>query len=399
MTTAESNTLVSYAQNREDIVLYSFFRRLSKPGFYVDVGAYHPDNESVTRFFYERGWRGINIDANEELIGEFKKRRPEDVNLGVGVSDREGSLAFRIYDSHGLSTLSSDMKTAYTKEGEKQTGKHKDIKVNVTTLKKIFKEHKVREINFLKVDVEGAEYEVLKGNDWNKYRPEVICIEANHITRDWRPFLVGKGYTKAFFDGLNEYYVADEHAELADNFSYVDTFLLDHRVINVATQQLEKKLAKANLEAQKQQAKVTQLLHKLKAQEKEITRQQLKASKLELLSDRLRAELESQKALKHQLKSVYRSVDDMVVRSINRRGYAAKTKKAKYLKANLDNLSKEELMRMAWVWDAESYFQYAASGKGMKLRYRIAGGIYVMTRNAAAKSAKTSYRIAKRRRK
>jgi hypothetical protein len=84
------------------------------------------------------------------------------------------------------------------------------VVVPVETLSNIFSAHKVTAIQFLKVDVEGFEYEVLEGNDWSKYRPEIICIESNHIVKDWHGLLEKNGYKKAFFDGLNEYFVSKE---------------------------------------------------------------------------------------------------------------------------------------------------------------------------------------------
>jgi hypothetical protein len=78
----------------------------------------------------------------------------------------------------------------------------------------------------LKVDVEGHEYEVLAGNDWSRFRPEVICIEADHIIKDWRPLLRKNGYKLVFFDGLNEYY-ADSKTDRAKKFNFIKHVLLE----------------------------------------------------------------------------------------------------------------------------------------------------------------------------
>lgn len=216
---------LTYAQNREDRILKGFFADVSD-GFYVDVGANHPRHDSVTRIFYEEGWRGINIEPNKHLYELLVKDRPEDINLQLGVSDKNGSLTFREYpDGDGLSTFSKEMQTHYERAKDAVTKKHKDYEVEVTTLKNIFEQQKVNRIDFMKVDVEGYEYEVLAGNDWEKYRPQILCIESNHIEHDWRPLLSKHGYRLVFFDGINDYYVAKESSALAEKFSYPQALL------------------------------------------------------------------------------------------------------------------------------------------------------------------------------
>lgn len=208
MDAKDSKPLITYAQNREDIILASFFPDI-KEGFYVDVGANHPIGDSVTKMFYENGWRGINIEPIKTLHKKLTKDRPEDVNLALGVSSKRGKAKFTEFEVDGLSTFSDEMK--------KVSGKETDVKdsydVDIDTLANIFAEHKVDHINFMKIDIEGYEHDALLGNDWKKYRPEVICIEANHVDHDWRPILTDNGYTLAFFDGLNEYYVEEKSIE------------------------------------------------------------------------------------------------------------------------------------------------------------------------------------------
>lgn len=223
----EHKKRVYYAQNREDLILSAFFSDVDS-GFYVDVGAYDPDDDSVTRLFYENGWKGINIEPQPDRIGAFHDRRPNDINLGIGVSDKKGTLKLRSYRNQGLSTFQEKVKQKYQRKAytSKQTEVYSDLEVEVKRLDEILGEHKANHINFLKVDVEGYEYEVLKGNDWNRFRPEVICIESNNKIKDWSSILESNGYGLVFNDGLNDYYV-DLNSSKRNHFEYVRVVLTE----------------------------------------------------------------------------------------------------------------------------------------------------------------------------
>jgi FkbM family methyltransferase len=209
---------ISYAQNREDIILEALVGGALK-GFYVDVGANDPNHDSVTKRFYLKGWRGINLEPNKLLWERLTFDRPRDINLRLGAGERNEKLAFREYsDSNGLSTFSHAMK----EENERvKVGAFKDYDIEVRTLRDIFKEYSVADIDFLKIDVEGFEWEVIQGNDWDAYRPKVLCIEANHLTRlqKWHNFFDEIGYEFVFFDGINEYY-RDKNRGPWSEFSY-----------------------------------------------------------------------------------------------------------------------------------------------------------------------------------
>ncbi len=264
---------VSYAQNREDIILSGFFKDLEK-GFYVDVGANHPEILSITKHFYDKGWNGINVEPNAHLFKLLKQQRTRDINLNIGAADKLAVLTLREYpEGDGLSTFSKETQNDYqntTSVYRKNTQKYEDHEVSVKPLNIIFEENKVSTINFMSIDVEGFEYEVIKGNDWNKYRPQVLCIEANHIVKDWRPLLLEANYSLVFFDGLNNYYVADENKAIAKQFSYVETVLLKNEIIPAAfhkrlvelqTQlsQLDNKLVRQNLVEENLRAEIHQL--------------------------------------------------------------------------------------------------------------------------------------------
>lgn len=225
----------TYAQNREDIILEGFFiERKGKPGFYVDVGAGSPMDDSVTRLFYQQEWRGINIEPIGHIHKSLVLHRGKDINLNIGVSNTEGVLTFREYAADGFSTFSEDIQEQYSNKPDEYTVKYEDYEVETETLASIFKKQKVKDIQFLKIDVEGYEYEVIESNDWKNFRPEVLCIEANHVKKDWRGILLQNKYKLSFFDGLNEYYV-DSIVRPGYVFPYVEAVInrgpiIDHKI-------------------------------------------------------------------------------------------------------------------------------------------------------------------------
>lgn len=206
------DSFTAYAQYHEDVILMSLLSSV-KEGFYVDVGANDESYHSVTKYFYDRGWSGVNIEPIPRLLKKLAKTRPRDLNLNMAVSNRPGSTKFREYLKHdGLSTLDRPRK-------ENAGLPHKDYNVKTSSLQNIFTEHKIKKIDFLKIDVEGFEYEVITSNDWAKYRPTVICVEANKQKRSWSNYLKDKGYLLFLFDGLNEYYIAQESKSITEGFA------------------------------------------------------------------------------------------------------------------------------------------------------------------------------------
>ncbi len=222
---------VSYAQNREDVIIQAFFADI-KNGFYVDVGANDPVDDSVTMKFYEKGWHGINIEPNQYLHARLQMLRKRDINLRIGIADKPGKLMLRQYTNHGLSTFSKEQQKEYVGKVSDKTNAYDDVEVPVSTLNHVFQENNVSKVDFLKVDVEGFEYEVLKGLDWGRYHPTLVCVESNHIKQDWRELLKKNGYLLVFFDGLNDYYLHHSEKKRQKLFDYSEVLLLGKPIIS-----------------------------------------------------------------------------------------------------------------------------------------------------------------------
>ena len=204
-------TMISYAQNREDVLLQRIFPE--GPGFYIDIGANDPVESSVTRHFYDRGWCGINVEPVTEVCRRLSEQRPRDVNLNVGVSERCGTRT--LFEFPTVSVLS----TFCREEAERHRMRGNDYlerEVSVTTLAQICEDHVDGTIEFLSVDVEGHEHEVLRGGNWQCWRPRVVVVEATRPNstiptfQEWEAVLLDADYLFGHFDGLNRFYVRAE---------------------------------------------------------------------------------------------------------------------------------------------------------------------------------------------
>lgn len=166
----------SYSQEGEDMVLRSLFFR-QKEGFYVDVGAHHPQWYSNTKHFYDEGWRGINIDARPGTKELFDLERERDVNLELGIG-QEAKSTFYIYDDGAFNTFNLDLVQSRLKESNH--GPIDEIQVDIEPLSSILSKYLPQNtaIDFISIDVEGKDLEVLKSNDWNLFRPRFVMVEA-----------------------------------------------------------------------------------------------------------------------------------------------------------------------------------------------------------------------------
>jgi FkbM family methyltransferase len=212
-------TFISYAQNCEDIMLFRALRDIEQ-GFYVDVGANSPDEHSVTKAFYDRGWRGINIEPVMEFHQQLLAARPRDVNLPIAVADTTGFIDFYDVPGTGLSTISPKIAEDHRAAGYEVVKRN----VVVETLDEVFRKYVSGDVHFLKIDVEGLEDSVLRGISLEEVRPWIIVVEATEVLSEvqnhasWEHLLKDRGYSFVYFDGLNRFYVAREHSDLARFF-------------------------------------------------------------------------------------------------------------------------------------------------------------------------------------
>jgi FkbM family methyltransferase len=166
-----------YAQEGEDMVLARLLEERNQ-GFYVDVGAHHPKRFSNTYFFYERGWRGINIEPAPDAVAHFEMARPRDINLGLGIAEAAGELTYYVFDEAALNTFDRKLK-----EERETTTNYRVVRtttIRVERLERILQQHLPagQAIDFMSIDVEGLDLQVLRSNNWKTHRPKFVLAEA-----------------------------------------------------------------------------------------------------------------------------------------------------------------------------------------------------------------------------
>jgi len=212
--------VISYAQNFEDVMLARLFSGRTD-GFYVDVGAGDPVALSVTKWFYDLGWSGINIEPNRSLFKKLAAERSRDVNLECGAGGSHKRAQFMEMPIPELSSFDSRIHASAREHKISGTTRT----VHVVPLTEILDQYAdKRHIDFLKVDVEGWEREVLCGLDLQRYRPTVILVESiwpetrTELQSEWEGELIASRYTFVYFDGINRFYLANEHLHLKEHF-------------------------------------------------------------------------------------------------------------------------------------------------------------------------------------
>jgi FkbM family methyltransferase len=202
----------SNVSDREDWILHCVLSEVEN-GFYVDVGANDPWECSVTKHFYERGWRGINIEPLEDKYKELCLDRPRDITLNIGAGSDNGELEFFIF--WGRTSCEADTFNNETKQHMEK--KNIPVKRLADVLDGYIEKNTI--IHFCKIDVEGFERSVLEGMDFHRFRPWIMVIEATvpgskiPCHEKWEDLLLNNGYQFAFMYGVNRYYFDSRNSE------------------------------------------------------------------------------------------------------------------------------------------------------------------------------------------
>ena len=214
-------SFISYSQNFEDVMLWRALKHVER-GFYIDVGANDPTIDSVTKAFYDSGWRGINIEPILSHHSDLVRDRPKDINLKCAAGSALGKIKLAEFDVRGWATAKEEVIAHRSSLGHKRTSRS----VPMRTLADICAEFVKEDIHFLKIDVEGFEQDVVEGADFLRFRPWIVVIESTapdatiEVHDQWEHLLLKANYQFAYADGINRYYVADEHEELLVSLRY-----------------------------------------------------------------------------------------------------------------------------------------------------------------------------------
>jgi hypothetical protein len=196
----------------EDLEIIKLTKFIDK-GFYVDAGCYHPLHLNNTYLLYRKNWNGMNIDLSKFSIDLFNYMRPDDVNINSAVTNNDGETI--VYHQKEISQLSTIKKEVAKNRMQGSIKEKKIISQKLTTILNNSKFNK-RKIDFLNIDLEGADLEALNSLNFDIYRPKIICIEITdkniEITQTYK-FLKNLKYNKVwsskaninhiFVDGLN----------------------------------------------------------------------------------------------------------------------------------------------------------------------------------------------------
>jgi len=190
----------SYAMNNEDTAILNYFKD-RKNGFYVDVGCYHPIHRNNTHLLHMQNWSGVNIDTSQFSIDLFNFMRPKDLNYNCAISDKNKNI--KLFYQKELSQLST------IEKGQAESvfqGEIKEKEIEAFTLDEILSRDKYKDskIDLLDIDVEGADLKVLRGLSFDKFKPELVCVEihAKEIEKsDIYNFLIDKNY-KLLWSGV-----------------------------------------------------------------------------------------------------------------------------------------------------------------------------------------------------
>ena len=212
-------SIISYAQNFEDVMLWRALGHVHN-GRYIDLGAQDPLVDSVSKAFYERGWRGVHVEATPFYAALLRKDRPDEIVIQAAVNSTSIPMKFYEIADSGLSTGDPAIAEAHRGRGLELA----QITVPCITLHDLFALNGSEDVHWLKIDVEGMERSVLASWGDSPVRPWVVVVESTlpqsqvESHKEWEAELLDRSYSLAYFDGLNRFYVASAHEELQQAF-------------------------------------------------------------------------------------------------------------------------------------------------------------------------------------
>lgn len=239
-------SFVSYAQNFEDVMLWRALKQFP-PGLYIDVGAQDPIVDSVSKSFYDAGWRGVHVEPSAAYAAALRKAFVEDKVIEAVVSNVSGKISFYEIAGGGLSTARADV-AAFHKEAVGHVAVERAVEA--VTLAQIFDELNSTPIHWLKIDVEGYEREVLEGWGRSGKRPWIVVIESTYPTTEldtsgqWEEIILSKQYELIYTDGLNRFYLHESRSDIRGSFQFppnvFDEFQLSGTATSITTGLVER---------------------------------------------------------------------------------------------------------------------------------------------------------------
>lgn len=212
-------SFVSYAQNFEDVMLWRALKHVVR-GFYIDIGAQDPVIDSVSLAFYEHGWRGIHVEPTQQYSTKLREARPDETVEQIAIGNTVGLLKFYEFEDTGLSTADPAIARQHQEDGYVVIA----TEVPTVSMDVLLDRYGDRDLHWLKLDVEGFEESVLESWRMSAVRPWVLVIESTRPGTqeqshgEWEDIVLSKGYTFAYFDGLNRFYVHRDHSDLLPFF-------------------------------------------------------------------------------------------------------------------------------------------------------------------------------------
>jgi FkbM family methyltransferase len=229
--------MISYAQNFEDVLLERIFKNLDS-GFYIDIGAQDPILDSVSLHFYDKGWTGIDVEPVPMFADALRLHRKRNCIIQKAITDTAEPIEMCFIPGTGLSTISNCLNDKCVKAGRESI----PIIVETMSLGDLLNSAMVDNIHWLKIDVEGFEENCLSSWHDSQVRPWVVVVEATSPNtqiptyEQWEHHLIDRQYVYVYGDGLNRFYLHDEHLELKEIFRFPPNIFDDFELSGTASQ-------------------------------------------------------------------------------------------------------------------------------------------------------------------